>query len=198
MAHSQPSEAPQETNWLDSLKHDSANFLEHQIGSQRARVKKEATDKEGIEVTVERLFCCLQAFMYDFNKVAAGTDLHVSGTISGDVTEITRYNKYREAEQTQTYFRARFSTKFYSLVIRGSNSKIDFFLLPVSRAMALSTMESEYNPLATIEVCVDDSEGVLWRPVTIETECASLEDLCVWLFKQLIDKTKRAMAGEPD
>ena len=196
IANSKPSQTVPETDWLDSLKEDSASFLQGQIGSQRARLKKETSDKESIEVTVEKLFCCLQGFMYDFNKVAGGTDLHVSGTISGDVTEIISYNKFREAEQTRTYFRARFSTRFYSLLIRGSNGKIDFFLLPVSRAMALSTIESEYSPLATIEVCIDEDEGILWRPMDIEAKCRSLDDLCVWLFKQLIDKTKAAMAGE--
>jgi len=187
-------EAPEQT-WLDDLKKDSVNFIENRSGNRRQKMIQDAIDRQGIEVIIDRLFSCMQGYMYEFNKVAAGTDLHVSGTISGEVTEIVRYNKFREAEATETYFRARLSTRIYSLVIRGRGNKIDLFILPVTRAMALSTIESEYPPLATIEIKVGD-DGIMWRPVLVDPSCDSLESLCGWAFKQLVEETKGAVSGE--
>src|SRR5262249_10273165 len=145
--------------------------------------------KKGIEILIDKIFGLLQRFMYEFNKVAAGTDLHVSGTISGDVTEVTRYNKFREAEETQTYFRARCSTRLYSLVLRGREQSVDIFLLPVNRTMALSSGEREYKPLATIQVKITE-EGMMWRMADSNPPVDSLENLCMWLFSQLIERTK--------
>jgi hypothetical protein len=184
-----------EQDWLNDLKKESSSFIKTQIGSNQKRLRQEAVDRQGIEVIIDRLFSCFQGFMYEFNKVAVGTDLHVSGTISGEVTEITRYNKFREAEVTETYFRARLSTRIYSLVIRGQSNQIDFFLLPVTRAMALSTIENQYPPLATIEIRVSD-DGIMWRPVIIDPSCDSLESLCGWLFKQLVEETKAAISDK--
>jgi hypothetical protein len=185
----------EEDAWLEDLKQDSRQFLKHRVGVRLDRMKQESIDKEGIEITVDRLFSRLQGFMYEFNKVAVGTDLHVSATISGDVTEVMRYNKFREAEETRTYFRARFSTSIYSLLIRGKNQTIDFYLLPVNRAMALSMMEDEYKPLATIEIKVDE-DGIMWRTVGDGPTYTSLKELCAWLFKELVEQTRLAIVGE--
>ncbi len=195
LANSTLSEANTEQAWLDELKKDSVDFLENQVGSRHQKMRQDEINRQGIEVIIDRLFSCLQGYMYEFNKVAVGTDLHVSGTISGEVTEITRYNKFREAEATATYFRARLSTRIYSLVIRGQGNKIDFFLLPVNRAMALSTIENEYPSLATIEIKVGN-DGIMWRPVSVDPSCDSLESLCGTLFKQLVRETKLAVSSQ--
>ncbi len=195
LASNSLSEAMPEQSWLDDLKKDSVNFLENQVGSRHQRMQQDEINRQGIEVIIDRLFSCLQGFMYEFNKVAAGTDLHVSGTISGEVTEVTRYNKYREAEATASYFRARLSTRIFSLVIRGQGTKVDFFLLPVTQAMALSTIESEYPPLATIEIKVGN-DGIMWRPIAVTVASNSLESLCESLFKQLVQETKLAVSNQ--
>src|SRR5262249_35384923 len=107
------------------------------------------------------------------------------------------YNKFREAEETKTYFRARFSTRLYSLVLRGREQSVDVFLLPVNRTMALSKGESEYKPLATIQVKITE-EGMMWRMADGNPSLDSLESLCMWLFSQLIERTKGASADDPD
>jgi hypothetical protein len=178
--------------WLNSLKHDSRRFLEHYTGGRLEKIQETQLIKEAVEVTVDRLFSCLQGYAYEFNKVAFGTDLHVSGTMSGDVKEVLNYNKFREAEKTRTFFRARLSTHFYSLVIRGDKNLIDCFVMPVNHAMALSRLEGEYIPLATIEIKVNE-DGIVWRSAAEDSSFDSLEDLCAWLFKELIEQTRRAI-----
>jgi hypothetical protein len=183
-------------DWMTQLKADSAQFLEEQRGGKGAR-SRESIYKKGIEILIDKLFGLLQRYMYEFNKVATGTDLHVSGTISGDITEVTRYNQFREAEETQTYFRARFSTRYFSLVLRGKDDRVDFFLLPVARSMALSRGESEYSPLASLQMRITQ-EGMMWRMVDGVPSVDDLEPLAMWLFQQLVQKTKAAAeAGEP-
>ena len=184
------------SDWMSKLKAESAQFLQEKT-APAPLTQRETIYKKGIEILIDKIFGLLQHFMYEFNKVAAGTDLHVSGTISGDVTEVTRYNKFREAEETQTYFRARFSTRLYSLVLRGKDESIDIFLLPVNRTMALSKSENEYRPLSTIQVKITE-EGMMWRLAEGYPSVDSLEGLCMWLFRELIQKTKCATVGDSD
>jgi hypothetical protein len=178
-------------DWMTQLKADSVQFLDDQKGGTAQNVTKVSIYKKGIEILVDKVFNLLQRYMYEFNKVAAGTDLHVSGSISGDITEVTRFNKFREAEETQTYFRARFSTRHYSLVLRGKDTTIDFFLLPVARSMALSRGENEYTPLATIQMKITE-DGMMWRMKDGVPPVDGLESLAMWLFQQLVQQTKQA------
>lgn len=180
------------TAWMSQLKQNSAQFLHDQRSHQPG--SRDALYKRTVELLIDKMFGLLQQFMYEFNKVALGTDLYVAGTISGDVTEVTRFNKFREAEEKKTFFRARLSTRLYSLVFRGKDQSIDIYLLPVNQTMALSNMENEYRPLTTIEVKITE-EGTMWRLSEGSPSIDSLESLCMWLFGELIENTKRASAG---
>lgn len=197
LVHHQGDGYSADAEWMNQLKEESVHYLQEKQGIGLRELEVDSVYKKGIEILIDKIFGLLQRFMYEFNKVAAGTDLHVSGTISGDVTEVTRYNKFREAEETKTYFRARFSTRLYSLVLRGREQSVDVFLLPVNRTMALSKGESEYKPLATIQVKITE-EGMMWRMADGNPSLDSLESMCMWLFSQLIERTKSASADDPD
>lgn len=178
-----------DTRWMSQLKQQSAQFLNEQRGSISEQNERDLLYKRGVEVLIDKIFSIMQHFMFEFNKVASGTDLQVSGTISGEVSEVIRYNKYKEAEETRRYFRARLSTRTYSLVIRGNVQLIDFFLLPVNRAMALSREEDEFTPLATLNVKISE-KGLMWRMSDGFPPVDSLESLSMWLFGKLIEKSK--------
>ncbi|HEY9786533.1 MAG TPA: hypothetical protein V6D17_14085 [Candidatus Obscuribacterales bacterium] len=185
------------SDWMSRLKEDSVNFLAEQRGVQLQQIYREAAYKKGVEMLVDKIFQLLQRYAYEFNQVAAGTDLHVSGTISGDVTEVTRYNKLREVEETKTFFRARFSTRTYSLVIRGKDDAIEFYQIPVNRIMALSKTESEYKPMARLQVKITE-QGMMWRMADSVPPVDSLDKLCMWLFTNLVEESKAAAKKEEE
>ena len=144
-----------------------------------------------MEQLIDKIYGLLQRYIFEFNQVAAGTELYVSGTISGDVTEVTKYNKMREAQETQTYFRARVSTHTHSLVMRGKDEFIEFYLIPVNKVMALSKSEGDYKPLARIQVKISEL-GMMWRMKGGQPPVESLDELSMWLFSTLIQVTKDA------
>jgi hypothetical protein len=180
-------------DWMYKLKEESMQFLADQKGVQLQKLYRETVYKKGIETLIDKIYGLLQRYTFEFNQIAAGTDLHVSGTISGDVTEVTRFNKLREAEETETYFRARISTRVYSLVMRGKNECVEFYLLPVNKVMALSKMENEYRPLSRIQVRITE-EGMMWRMENGVPNVDSLDELCMWLFSNLVNETKQVTA----
>jgi hypothetical protein len=103
----------------------------------------------------------------------------------------------REIEETETFFRARFSTRLYSLVVRGKDDHIDFYLIPTTRVMAQSAVESEYKPISTLQVRITE-QGMMWRMADAVPPVDSLDKLCMWLFTTLIEETKEATKDEED
>lgn len=191
------SEPLQSNGWMSQLKEDSAHFLAEQRGVHLQQIYRETLYKKGIEMLVDKIFALLQRYTYEFNQVASGTDLHVSGTISGETTEVLRYNKFREAEETKSFFRARFSTRLMSLAIRGREDHVDFYLVPANRSMALSKCENEYKPVSRLQVRITD-QGMMWRMSDGVPAVESLEQLCMWLFSGLITETKAAAKLEAE
>lgn len=185
------------SDWMSRLKEESMHFLAEQRGMELQQLYREAAYKKGVEVLVDKIYGLLQRFAFEFNQIAGGTDLHVSGTISGDVTEATKVNRMREIEETETFFRARFSTKLFSLVVRGKDDHIDFYLLPTSRMLAASLAESEYKPISTLQVRITE-QGMMWRMADAIPPVDSLDKLCMWLFTTLIEETKEATKDEED
>ncbi|HEY9759539.1 MAG TPA: hypothetical protein V6C97_30555 [Oculatellaceae cyanobacterium] len=186
---SEPAESG--NDWMYKLKEESMQFLADQKGVELHKLQRDSVYKKGIESLIDKIFSLLQRYTYEFNQIAAGTDLHVSGSIAGEVTEVMRYNKLREAEETQTFFRARLTTRHFSLNLRGSGDSVDFFLVPANKAMALSKTEVDYRPLSSIQVRITDS-GMMWRMENGVPAVESLEELCMWLFSNLINETKHA------
>jgi len=185
------------TDWMSRLKEESMHFLAEQRGVQLQQLYREAAYKKGVEVLVDKIYGLLQRYAFEFNQIAGGTELHVSGTISGDVTEATKVNRMREIEETETFFRARFSTKLFSLVVRGKDDHIDFYLIPTTRVMAQSAVESEYKPISTLQVRITE-QGMMWRMADAIPPVDSLDKLCMWLFTTLIEETKEATKDEED
>ncbi|HEY9679028.1 MAG TPA: hypothetical protein V6C76_13545 [Drouetiella sp.] len=178
-------------DWMYKLKEDSMQYLAEKRGIDLQQIYRESIYKKGVETLIDKIYGLLQRYQFEFNQVAGGTELHVSGTISGDVTEVTRFNRNREAEETKTYFRARLSTKSNALVIRGKDDAIEFYLLPVNKIMALSKSEVDYKPLARIQVKISEL-GMMWRMENSTPSVDSLDELSMWLFSALIQATKDA------
>ncbi|MBZ0186869.1 MAG: hypothetical protein K8F91_11540 [Candidatus Obscuribacterales bacterium] len=179
-------------DWMSQLKQNSMQFLADQRGVQLQEIYKESVYKTGIAVLVDKIYGLLQRYTFEFNQIAGGTDLHVSGTISGDVTEVTRYNRLREAEETATYFRCRFTTRHFALVVRGYQDTVEAYLMPVNMVMALSQSENQYPALCVVQVKMTE-QGMMWRMRDGEPPIDTLDQLAMWLFTRLVDETKKCL-----
>lgn len=186
-------EAAEDGDWMSQLKQNTMQALADQRGVKLQEIYKESVYKTGIAVLIDKIYGLLQRYTYDFNRVAGGTDLHVSGTISGDVTEVTRYNRLREAEETATYFRCRFTTRHFALVVRGYEDTVEAYLIPANVVMGLSQAEDQYPALCVMQVKITEA-GMMWRMKDSEPPVDTLDQLCMWLFTRLVDETKKCLS----
>ncbi len=184
-------------NWMDELKSESEDFINCRRDNLVEDELKASQYRAAISFLVDKIFQDLRWFAFEYNKVASGTALQISSSILGEVTEVTRVNTKREAEETATFFRARLANRRHSLVIRGSGNQVEFYIVPVSQVMALSLVETEYAPVATLQVRVSD-EGISWRLRGMKFKPDTIEELCMGMFARFVETTKKELASEEE
>jgi len=179
-------------NWMDNLKQESERYIHARRDDLLEDELKANMYRSAISYLVDKMFQDLRWFAHEYNKVAHGTPLQISSSILGEVTEVVRVNSKREAEETATFFRARLSNRKHSLVLRGGANRIDFYIVPVAQVMAMSLLETGYEPVASIAVRVTEA-GVVWKLINNSFKPDTLDDLCMWMFSEFVETTRKEL-----
>ncbi len=180
--------------WMAAKKQDVEKFFaQNNSAARKARSKRE---REALFCTLENLFTNFKRLAYHYNRFTVGTELFVIDSPLAEVMEPLQINKYGQVESSVTYIRTRFSTSLYSLTIRGSKDEIEFFIVPTSLVMAFSKIEDQLAPIVTVKV-ISDAKQISWKV----NDCwgdpqQETEDFAMWLFDQLIDHSKAALAPQ--
>lgn len=197
-------------SWMDDLKAQSEHFIQSRRDEDAERELQDSLFKSAVCYLVDQLFRHLKHYAFELNKVAQGTGLQISSSIMGEVAEVITINKNREAEETVTYFRARLSNSLYTLMLRGGINKLEFYVMPVDKAMALSVSEDQFRPILSINVrirsgcaewMVDDRSAlfdqqaarVCGRAQSLPSELDSVDKLAMSVFAYFVDITRREL-----
>lgn len=182
--------------FLSRIASDSKGFIEEQKQIRIREKQEETLCTSSMAAMMEHVFEVLKSYSYELNNALGFGPLHVAATNPQQVTEVVKFNKLRQAEETVTFYRARLSTGSHSLVLRGDKNGIQFFVIPVERVMGLSKQESNFAP--AIKICTRMVAGtVIWQtdggaPLSSQR----LEVLCMNLFQRLIEDTKEQVRNE--
>lgn len=184
------------SRFLSRIANDSLSFIEEQERQRAFKKQQETLCTNSMTAMVDHIFEVVKSYSYELNNALGYGPLHVAATNPQTVTEIIKFNKLRQAEETITYYRARLSTNSHSLVLRGDKNGIQFFLIPVARVIGLSKQEEYFAP--TFKICTKmEGSSVEW-----ETEGGAsltsrrLEVICMNLFQKLIEETKNQVVCE--
>lgn len=183
--------------FVERLTKESLSFLAKRKGMRLQQMHAEALCSESMSLIVRRVFDRLEQYSIELNAYLGCTDMQTAVTRPAHVREVVRYSKSRQPLETVTYFRARLASPSWSLVIRGNQGKIEFFLLPVSRVMGLTKTEAMFEPICTLTATViNGMSEVEWEidehPFTPQHE----QNLSMELFARLIEITRGEMEEE--
>jgi hypothetical protein len=150
------------------------------------KLAEQQAQASAMQSIVDKAFAAIEPYIDEVNQALEQFDLKVASTPPDRVTED------KGASGLKTYYRARISTARLSIVIRGSEGVVDFYLLPSSQVIGLSRVENAHLPLMQFEaVAGSDSWEVEQKPLTDER----LERYCLLLFNHLLEETKAEMVG---
>ncbi len=176
--------------FLSRMTSDSLGFIEEQKAQRKRQKQEELLCNSSMTAMMDHIFEVIKSYSYELNNALGFGPLHVAATNPQAVTEIVKFNKLRQAEETLTYYRARLSTNSHSLVMRGDKNGLQFYVIPVERAIGLSRQEVNFLP--AFKICTRLVNGtVVWEtdggaPLT----SSRLEVICMNLFQRLIEDTK--------
>ena len=177
--------------WMQKLAGESMRYLARQRGVRLKALKEETIFNQALADLVNRIYDQFVSYTSEFNHALGWNELRVTCTAPALVTEVLRYNKFREAIETTTNFRARLSTRHMSLVIRGKKAAIEFLFLPVEEVIGLSQAEKHYEPVCRLSGTLAEGK-VTWNLEDEELSTEHLEKLLMDLFAGLIDRTQQA------
>ena len=180
--------------FVEKLTNDSLSFLAKRRGLQLQQMKAEAICNESMTALVSRVFDRIEQYSVELNAYLGCTDLQTSLTRPAHVREVTRYSKNRQPLETVTYFRARLASPTWSLIIRGKDSTVEVFLLPVGKSLGLTKSEADYEPIFVLTATLIKSiQEVEWeledRGLTQMREQA----LSMEMFVRLIEATRNEL-----
>lgn len=176
--------------WVSQLARDSASYVSSLRNQQKQRASDEISLQQATEEMVQKAFSLLRTYAFEFNNAVGLSELHVTCTKPNTVTEVTRYSLSREPIETLTNYRARISTRFFSLTVRGNEGTIEFYLLPVQKVIGMSKTELAYRPVARLMGSLNASQPC-WMIGDQELSSEKLEILLSELFKELIEHSRQ-------
>jgi hypothetical protein len=180
------------TTFVNKITTESLDFLAKRQGMRMKQMQIAALLNESMTQLLATMYARIEAYSLELNAYLGCTDLHTVVTRPSPVREVTRFNKARQPLETITYYRARVGTHSWSLVMRGKEGVIEFYLMPVARVMGLSKTEALYEPVATLTAGIEGDQ-VYWecgdKPLTTLRQ----EELCMELFSALIQATRDHM-----
>ncbi len=131
--------------------------------------------------TVDKMFDIFQNCAYEFNKVAAGSELEVNWIRPFLSKEVTN-SWHQQQENANLIFSGRVSTRRWTMVIKGTIEEVVVFILPADKLIGFALSHNNFKPYFTMTP-ISDKLDVHWR---IE-EHNMPPELFPTIYKELFD-----------
>ncbi len=189
-----------------TVRPDYVAYLTQKSFAYSERAKETANNSERAQAVIEqamvalvdRLYGLLEAYTQEINRVNGSQQLHLTCVAPSRPSEALELNRQRQASKTTSFYRTRFSTSKFSLVIRGMQNRVEFFLIAADRVMGLSHEESRYEPLMVFEAELEAANGTCELNRTVENKNLTadrFERYSLLALEHLIDKTQEELGG---
>ncbi|MBL0187267.1 MAG: hypothetical protein IPP97_16165 [Candidatus Obscuribacter sp.] len=193
-------------DYLQYLTAKSQSYADSARSQQEQEAERTSSRQEQIVKSMtgllDRVFHTLEAYALELNRVNSLKDLLLTAQPPIKATELSDYDHLRRPSRSVTYYRSRFSTRLLSLVIRGADERIDFYLIPTDRVIGLSRIEAEIEPLMTFSLAPQSDFAVeqyqsaadlAWQVEGKPLTADRMERYSLLALEHLLDSTQAAL-----
>jgi hypothetical protein len=182
-------------DYLEYLTTKSLAYAERCKETTMSAERAQAILDDGIAAVINRIFALLEPYTQEINRVNTVKDLHLTSVAPGRSNEALELDRTRKPSKFASFYRARFSTKRLSLVIRGLHNRVEFFIIGSDRVMGLSHEEALHKPIMIFEAQISAGDGLNWivedKPLTADR----FERFSLLALEHLIDMTQEELVG---
>ncbi|MDX1986291.1 MAG: hypothetical protein SFV17_06360 [Candidatus Obscuribacter sp.] len=124
------------------------------VVDQNERIRQNAQHEAMVNL-VDRMFDYFQNLAYDFNQMNPAPELELSWIRP----TLTRENisSWHQSAQYISVFTGRISTRFWTLVVRGTYEAVDSYIIPADKLLSFTTAPSSHNCALSILPAFDGS-----------------------------------------
>lgn len=141
---------------------------------------KSANVQEVMINTVDKMFDIFQNCAYEFNKIAAGTELEINWIRPFLSKEVT--TNWQQQENANLIFSGRVSTRRWTMVVKGTTEEVIVFILPADKLIGFALSHNNFKPYFSM-IPVSDKLDVHWQ---VEEHIMPPE-LFPTIYKELFD-----------
>lgn len=138
---------------------------------------------------VERVYNLLEPCVVQFNNDMGSSALCIASTAPDEILETVEGEWPFRPSHEVSFYRARFSTHNLSLVIRGSEDRVEFFIFPVDQIMGMSKIEDDFGALMTYHAGLQNNK-VVWEVETKPLTDDRFERYCLLMFEYFIKQSQ--------
>jgi hypothetical protein len=133
---------------------------------------------------IDRIFDIFQNSAYEFNKIAAGSELELNW-VRPFITKEGAPSWMGSNVEPVTVFTGRMSTRLWTLIMKGTTDMVQTYILPTSKLMTFNMSSGTFKPYLQLEPHFDN--GALgWRLGHHNISPAILQPIARELFNGLI------------
>jgi hypothetical protein len=104
---------------------------------------------------IDRIFDIFQNSAYEFNKIAAGSELELNW-VRPFITKEGAPSWMGSNVEPITIFTGRMSTRLWTLIMKGTTDMVQTFILPTSKLMTFNMSSSTFKPYLQLEPRFDN------------------------------------------
>lgn len=154
--------------------------IQSKASSEITERQKMANLQEAMIRMVDRMFDSFQNIAYDFNMRTGGSDLELNWVRPSIMRESS--NAWHQKAAHIEVFTGRMSTRYWTLVIRGTFESVLAYVLPADKLISFGLNPSEFKPYFDIRP-VADGFDIIWK---IDEKVVS-QDLFPSIYRSLMD-----------
>ncbi|RTL44760.1 MAG: hypothetical protein EKK48_05800 [Candidatus Melainabacteria bacterium] len=121
---------------------------------------KSANVQEVMVSTVDKMFDVFQNCAYEFNKIAAGTELEINWIRPFLSKEVTA--NWQQQEHANLIFSGRVSTRRWTMVVKGTVEEVVVFILPADKLIGFALSANNFKPYFTM-IPISENLDVRWQ-----------------------------------
>lgn len=177
---------------LEDLANEALIFIEEEHKHAKQREREELLKNNAIHAYIGKIVGMLSPYAGLVNTAVGHTELYTVLTGPEIIVENIKLPGAHDSYEIKKDYRARFSTRTWSLLFRGIDGRIDIFLMPVDKVMRLTKVETFFKPVARIFAEVNGTK-VVWTMDGRETSAEERMSFILKQFHQLLERTKAQM-----
>jgi len=166
--------------------------------SNRARETELAAEQAQIAIDqsmvalIDRIFGMLEPYLQEMNRINRVAEMHLSFVAPGRSNEAIELDRSRKPSKITSFYRCRISTGKLSLVIRGLQGRVEFFIIQADRVMGLSNEEACHQPLMIFEAEISNN-GLTWMVEGKQLTSDRFERFTLLILEHLLDLSQEEL-----